>query len=297
MCTESAKEGVSGTGRFHDREAMSPPKKKVHIFIVSDSTGATAEMVINAVLVQFKDLVPDFKKFPYIRTKEQIKAILNQAHEVRGVVIYSLVSQELRMWVRREKRTIDIYAIDLLGPILDRLRKQWDMIPLLEPGLLRGVGEESLRLAEAIDFTLKHDDGLGLETLQMADLLIVGVSRTSKTPTSLYLSCNHGLKVANVPIVLNSRPPEKVFALKEIQKIGFTISAERLAFIRQKRIKHMEGVDYYVDAAQIRDELAYSRRIMNQMKGLEVIDVTFSSIEEVVGRIMEITQEKGGRTS
>jgi regulator of PEP synthase PpsR (kinase-PPPase family) len=276
---------------------MSPPKKKVHIFIVSDSTGTTAEMVINAVLVQFKDLVPLFRKFPYIRTKEQIKAILNQAHEVRGVVIYSLVSQELRMWVRREKRTTDIYAIDLLGPILDRIRKQWDMIPLLEPGLLRGVGEESLRLAEAIDFTLKHDDGLGVETMQMADMLIMGVSRTSKTPTSLYLSCNYGLKVANVPIVLNARPPEKVFALPKVQKIGFTISPERLAFIRQKRIKHVAGMDYYLDAAQIRDELAYSRRMMNQIKGLEVIDVTFSSIEEVVGRIMELRQERGGRTS
>jgi regulator of PEP synthase PpsR (kinase-PPPase family) len=201
------------------------------------------------------------------------------------------------MWVRREKRTTDIYAIDLLGPILDRIRKQWDMIPLLEPGLLRGVGEESLRLAEAIDFTLKHDDGLGVETMQMADMLIMGVSRTSKTPTSLYLSCNYGLKVANVPIVLNARPPEKVFALPKVQKIGFTISPERLAFIRQKRIKHVAGMDYYLDAAQIRDELAYSRRMMNQIKGLEVIDVTFSSIEEVVGRIMELRQERGGRTS
>ncbi len=278
-------------------KTMSPPKKKVHIFIVSDSTGTTAEMVINAVLVQFKNLVPLFKKFPYIRTKEQVKAILSQAHEVGGVVIYSIVSQDLRTWIRKEKRTMDIYAIDLLGPILDRIRKQWDLIPQLEPGLLRGIGEESLRLAESIDFTLKHDDGLGLETLHMADLLIIGVSRTSKTPTSLYLSCNHGLKVANVPIVLNATPPEKVFVFPEIQKIGFTISPERLEFIRQKRIKYVEGMDYYLDAAQIREELAYSRRIMNRIKGLEVIDVTYSSIEEVVGRIMEIRQEKEGRTS
>ncbi len=276
---------------------MSLPKKRVHIFIVSDSTGTTAEMVINAVLVQFKDLVPLYKKFPYVKTKEQIKAILGQAQAVGGVVIYSLVSQELRACIRKEKRTIDIYAIDLLGPIIDRLRKQWNMIPLLEPGLLRGIGEESLRLAESIDFTLKHDDGLGLETLQMADLLIMGVSRTSKTPTSIYLSCNHGLKVANIPILLNVRPPEKAFALPKVQKIGFAISAERLAFIRQKRIKHVDGMDYYLDAAQIRDELAYSRRIMNQIKGLEIIDVTFSSIEEVGGRIMEMRQDREGRTS
>jgi regulator of PEP synthase PpsR (kinase-PPPase family) len=276
---------------------MSLPRKKVHIFIVSDSTGTTAELVINAVLVQFKDIVPVFKKFPFIRTKEQIKAILDQAHEVKGVVIYSLVSQGLRAWIRKEKRTMDISAFDLLGPILDRIRKQWDLTPLLEPGLLRGIGEESLRLAEAIDFTLRHDDGLGQETLQMADLLIMGVSRTSKTPTSLYLSCNHGLKVANIPIVLDVRPPEKVFALPRIQKIGFTISPERLAFIRQKRMKNVEGMDYYLDISDIRNELAYSRRIMNQVKGLEVIDVTYSSIEEVVGRIMEIRQEEVSRKS
>lgn len=275
---------------------MSLPRKRIHIFIVSDSTGATAEMVINAVLVQFKDLVPVFKKFPFIRTKEQIKAILMQAHEVRGVVIYSLVSQELRAWVRREKRLMNIYALDLLGPILDRIRKQWDLTPLLEPGLLRGIGEESLRLAESIDFTLRHDDGQGAETLEKADIMILGVSRTSKTPTSLYLSCNEGLKVANVPIIFDTRPPVNVFTSLKVQKIGFIISPERLAFIRRKRVKY-GGMDYYLDETKIRDELAYSRRIFNQIKGLEVIDVTYSSIEEVANKIMEIRQEwKGGKT-
>lgn len=274
---------------------MSQAKKKAHIFIVSDSTGTTAEMVINAVLVQFKDLEPVFKKFPFIRTKEQIRAILSQAHAVDGVVIYSLVSQELRSWVRKEKRAMDIYAFDLLGPVLDRIRKQWDLIPVLEPGLLRGIGEESLRLAEAIDFTLKHDDGQGVETLDNADLVILGVSRTSKTPTSIYLSCNNGLKVANVPIVLEVRPPDNVFTTSKIQKIGFTISPERLAFIRQKRVKY-GGMDYYLDEGKIRKELAYSRRIFNQIEGLEIIDVTSSSIEEVATRVIEIWQEKKGRT-
>lgn len=271
---------------------MSPSKKKVHIFIVSDSTGTTAEMVINAVFVQFKNIMPVFKKFPYISTKEQIKTILNQAHEARGVLIYSLVSQELRAWLRKERRAVDIYAIDLLGPIIDRIRKQWNLIPLLEPGLLRGFGEESLRLAESIDFTLKHDDGQGVETLEKADLIILGVSRTSKTPTSLYLSCNHGLKVANVPIILDLKPPDKVFTLSHIQKIGFIIEFDRLAFIRRRRMKYNEeAMDYYVDVTRIKEELAYSRRIFNQVKGLQLIDVTYSSIEEVASKIVEMRQE------
>ncbi|MEW6675814.1 MAG: pyruvate, water dikinase regulatory protein [Nitrospirota bacterium] len=260
-------------------------KKKVHVFIVSDATGITAEMVISAVLVQFKEIEPIFKKFPYIKTKEQIKAILTQAEAVKGIVIYSMVSQELRSWIRKEKRKIDVYTIDLLGPLLDRIRKLWNLNPMLSPGLLRGIGEESIRLAESIDFTLRHDDGQGMETLEIADLIILGVSRTSKTPTSLYLSCNNNLKVANVPIILGMKPPNKVFILKT-QRVGFTIAPERLAFIRQKRLKYAGATDY-TDITHIKKELEYSHRIFNQINGLQVIDVTNSSIEEIANKIIE----------
>lgn len=263
---------------------MSPPRKKVHVFIVSDATGITAEMVISAVLVQFKEIEPIFKKFPYIKTKEQINAILTQADAVKGIVIYSLVSQELRAWIRKEKRKINVYIIDLLGPLLDRMRKIWNLNPMLNPGLLRGIGEESFRLAESIDFTLRHDDGHGIETLEMADLVILGVSRTSKTPTSLYLSCNNNLKVANVPIILDMKPPNKVFTIK-IQRVGFTIAPERLAFIRQKRLKYAGSTDY-IDLTHIKKELEYSHRMFNQIKGLQVIDVTNSSIEEIANKIV-----------
>jgi regulator of PEP synthase PpsR (kinase-PPPase family) len=268
---------------------MNPPKKKVHVFVVSDATGITAEMVISAVLVQFKEIEPVYKRFPYIKTKEQIKAILSQAKSVQGIVIYSFVSQELRAWVRREKRKIDIYTIDILGPLLERLGKIWNLNPILNPGLFRGIGEESFRLAESIDFTLRHDDGQGIETINMADLVILGVSRTSKTPTSLYLSCNNNLKVANIPIILNMKPQDKVFTLK-MQMVGFTLSAERLAFIRQKRLKYAESTDY-TDITQIRKELEYSHYIFNKIKGLQLIDVTNSSIEELANKIIEARPE------
>ncbi|MGB9716600.1 MAG: pyruvate, water dikinase regulatory protein [Thermodesulfovibrionales bacterium] len=264
---------------------MNPPKKKVHVFIVSDATGITAEMVISAVLVQFKEIEPVFKRFPYIRTKEQIKEILTQAEAVKGIVIYSLVSQELRTWVRREQRKMDIYTIDILGPLLERLGKMWNLNPTLNPGLFRGIGEESFRLAESIDFTLKHDDGQNIETIDNADIVIFGVSRTSKTPTSLYLSCNNNLKVANIPIILDLKPPDKIFTLKT-QKVGFTISPERLAFIRQKRLKYVESIDYS-DITNIKKELEYSHRIFKQIEGLQIIDVTNSSIEEIANKIIE----------
>lgn len=260
-------------------------KKKVYVFIVSDATGITAEMVISAVLVQFKEIEPVFKRFPYIKTKDQVKEILNQAEAVKGIVVYSLVSQDLRTWIRKEQRKMDIYTIDILGPLLERLGKIWNLNPILNPGLFRGIGEESFRLAESIDFTLKHDDGQGIDTIDSADILILGVSRTSKTPTSLYLSCNNNLKVANVPVILNMKLPEKIYTLTT-HKVGFTISPERLAFIRQKRLKYAESIDY-TEISNIRKELEYSHRIFEQIKGLQIIDVTNSSIEEIANKIIE----------
>lgn len=263
---------------------MSLPKRKVHVFIVSDATGITAERVISAVLVQFKQIKPIFKRFPYIKTEEQVEDILGRAEKLEAIVIYSIVSQELRAWIQSEKRKRDVHTIDLLGPLLQRMGRRWNMIPAFRPGLLKGLGEESMRLAESIDFTLKHDDGQSINTLGKTDLIILGVSRTSKTPTSLYLSCNNNLKVANVPIILNVQPPKKIFTLKR-RKVGFTIAPEKLAFIRQERLKYAGSTDY-TDISFIKRELAYSHEIFNQINGLQVVDVTNSSIEEIANKIV-----------
>ena len=260
-------------------------KKKVQVFIVSDATGMTAEMVISAVLVQFKEIQPVFKKFPYIKTTEQVSAILSQAEAAQGMVIYSLVSQELRSWVRREKRKRDIFMVDLLGPLIERVGKMWNIMPVFSPGLLKRVSEESIRLAESIDFTLRHDDGQGMENLEDADLVLLGVSRTSKTPTSLYLSCNNNLKVANVPIIEDMKPPEKIFSA-DVRKVGLTIAPERLAFIRERRLRYAGDTDY-LDLTHIRRELEYCNRIFSRISGLQIIDVTNSSIEEAANKIME----------
>ena len=265
-------------------------KKKVQVFIVSDATGMTAEMVISAVLVQFREIQPVFKKFPYIKTKEQINAIMAQAEEARGMVIYSIVSEELRSWIRREKRKTNIFIVDLLGPLIERIGKMWNVLPVFSPGLLKRVSDESIRLAGSIDFTLRHYDGQGMETLESADLVLIGVSRTSKTPTSLYLSCNNNLRVANVPIIEGMTPPDKIFSA-DVYKVGLTISPERLAFIRERRLKYAGETDY-LDMSHIKKELEYCHRVFNRIKGLQIIDVTNSSIEEVANRIIENRQER-----
>jgi len=265
-------------------------KKKIQVFIVSDATGLTAEMVISAVLLQFKEIEPVFKKFPYIKTEEQIRAILDQAQAVDGIVIYSLVSQALRLWIRKEIRKLNLFAVDILGPHLERIGKMWNLNPTFIPGRRRRVSEESIRLAESIDFTLRHDDGQCVESLQEADIVLFGVSRTSKTPTSLYLSCNYTLKVANVPLIEGIKPPEQIFTLT-MQRVGLTIAPERLAFIREKRMKYAGDSDY-LDIVHIERELEYSHSIFSHIKGIQIIDVTHSSIEEVANKIIEWRQER-----
>ena len=259
-------------------------KKQVQVLIVSDATGITAERVISAALVQFEDIRPTYKKFSYVQTKEKIDEVLREAEKHDVIVIYSLVSEELRKYFARKKRKREIYTIDLLGPLLKRIGRQLNVMPVSRPGLYKGLAEESLRLSESIDFTLKHDDGQNMETLYDADLIILGVSRTSKTPTSLYLSCNNNLKVANIPIIPNETPPEQIFTVKT-RKVGFTISPEKVAIIRKKRFSYA-GPSDYIDIRSIRREILYSHKIFRNIKGLKIIDVTNSSIEEIAEQIV-----------
>jgi regulator of PEP synthase PpsR (kinase-PPPase family) len=264
---------------------MSLPKKKVNVFIVSDATGTTAEMVASAALAQFRQVEPIFKRFPNVRTEEQIKDILENAEKLEAFVIYSLASQEMRRFFRAEKKKKNVRAMDLLGPLLRRMVKIWNVVPIFRPGIFKGIDEESARLAESINFTLKHDDGQRIETLDEAELIILGISRTSKTPTSLYIACNYNLKVANFPIIEGEQPPKSILTL-QCRKVGFTISPARVSSLRQERLRYLESTDY-TEIESIRRELKYSQKIFRDIQGLKVLDVTNKSIEEIATEIME----------
>ena len=268
------------------KNLMGSKNKQVHVLIVSDATGITAERVISAALVQFEEIRPTYKKFSYVKTKEKIDEILIEAEKHNAIVIYSLVSKKLRTYFFKKKKQLRVYTIDLLGPLLNRIGRQLNVIPVSQPGLYKGLAEESLRLSESIDFTLRHDDGQNIDTLPDADLIILGVSRTSKTPTSLYLSCNNSLKVANLPIIPNEPPPEQIYTAKT-RKIGFTISPEKVAIIRRKRFAYV-GPSDYTDIEFIRKEILYSQKIFRSIKGLQIIDVTNSSIEEISEQILPL---------
>ncbi|MBI5522331.1 MAG: kinase/pyrophosphorylase [Desulfarculus sp.] len=265
---------------------MSPPKIQLPVHVVSDATGIAAERMARSVLVQFHKLIsPHFIRHPFVKTTKDLRQVLDQAEANGGILAYTLVDKSLRAYLEREGKKRGIEMVDFLGPMLGQMISMFRVNPILDKGLLRRIlGEASLNLAEAIEFTLRHDDGQGLETLGQADVIILGVSRTSKTPTSLYLSCNNNLKVANVPIILDMELPKKVFTLKKPHMVGLTIAPEKLCTIRRNRFQQAR-LSAYHDLATVNRELSYSHDIFGRIKGLQIIDVSNRSIEAVANLI------------
>ncbi len=258
-------------------------QQPLDVYIVSDATGRTAEAVVQAVLVQFPGIRPRLRRFPRVQTRERMIEILDEAQKRHGIVTYSLVSAELRTFVRQEGRKRDLPLFDLLGPLINKVRRVFRIMPVAKPGLLAHVREEATRTSEAIEFTLRHDDGLEPETLAEADVVILGVSRTSKTPTSVFLACNQALKVANLPIILDHPLPEG-FAALPVPKLGFMIDPERLATIRRERYQGIEG---YADPGKVLREVEYARTLYDRIPNLRMVDVTNRSIEEIADRVMD----------
>ncbi|MEW6267314.1 MAG: pyruvate, water dikinase regulatory protein [Thermodesulfobacteriota bacterium] len=266
---------------------MAARREKIHVFVVSDGTGLTAERVIRAVLIQFSARVkPIVQLFSHVRSVQHLEDIVAEAREKDAILIYSFVSQPLRKIMAGSSSLSGLETIDLLGPLLERMIKRFQTAPEMRPGMLNHHKAESFRQAACLDFTLDHDDGHGQETLGQADIIILGASRTSKTPTSLYLACNYNLKVANIPIILDLPPPSKLFSLKRPRRFGLTIDPVRLNSIRRRRYAGV-NVSGYSELEAIRRELEYADRIYQRLKGVKVIDVTDNTIEETANLIMK----------
>jgi regulator of PEP synthase PpsR (kinase-PPPase family) len=255
---------------------MSEP---LNIFIVSDATGATAEAVVTSALVQFGGAESNIRRFPFIRTEEQVEAVLEQAPERACIIVFTFVSRELSDAMLRLGQIKHLTIIDLMSPLMGLFSIILDAAPSRTPGVFRSESEETFLVTEAIDYTLKHDDGAGIETIDQADLIILGVSRTGKTPTSIFLSCRK-LKVANIPIILDHPLPKKVTALS-VPKVGFTMDLERQVTVRSDRMsRHRTRIPRYSDRAYILAELEYADRLFRAVGGIRTVDVTNSSVEE-----------------
>ena len=262
------------------------------IFAVSDATGKTAARVLNAALLQFDTQNVSIIRYGEVRSVDRICEICDEAAREGGFVVHTLVSEELRMHMLDEGRKFNVPTIDLMGPLLIRLAAWFKSNPKAQPGLFHAIDAEYDRRVEAIEFTVQHDDGQRSEELHLADIILVGVSRTSKTPLSIYLA-NQGWKVANVPLILGVQPPSNLFKMPKRKVIALMIDPERLASLRQVRAERLGTKQAgYADIETIRREVTYAYQLFDRRRDWPLLDVTAKPIEEAAAEIATIIRRK-----
>jgi len=264
------------------------------IDIVSDSTGETAEKVVRAAMLQFPHSGAHIRMHTRVRTKEAARPLLERAARDNALVVFTVVSPELREFIHAQSYELKIEALDLIGSLIGRLATFLDREPINMPSGLLPLSEEYFRRIEAVEFTVKSDDGKEPRNFRKADLVLVGVSRTSKTPLSTLLA-QRGLKVANLPIVLGIEPPPELGEAPQERIVGLTIELNQLVEIRKARLRQlgMPTDASYGLADQVKAELAYARNIFDRHPSWPVIDVTGRAIEETAVIILEALKERG----
>ena len=265
------------------------------IYVLSDGTGQTGKRVLEAALLQF-DLPVMIIRIPDVRTVEQVNEVVVAAAHDQGMIVYTLVSVELRQAVHIASMERGVMAVDLLGGLLAKLQDFLRRSPWGRPGLLYQTDTGYYQRVDAMEYTVQHDDGQKLDDLDEADLVVVGPSRTSKTPVSFYLAYR-GWKVANVPLILGLDLPQVLSALDPHKVVGLTTDPERLAMIRRERLKNMGAADSssYADLDHIRQELRYSLRLCKTYHW-PVVNVTGKAVEETANEIMNLVTPHPGST-
>jgi [pyruvate, water dikinase]-phosphate phosphotransferase / [pyruvate, water dikinase] kinase len=252
------------------------------IFTVSDGTGETALSIVKAVKVQFENAEIEIERYNRIRTKEVLEEILGKALSIRATVVATIVDPNLRVFLISRALQLGVNVVDILFPLLDTLTKQLGKPPSAIPGLLRQLDNKYFKRISAVEFTVRHDDGVLSTDLKEADIILVGISRTSKTPLSMYLA-HKGFRVANIPLVPGTPLPKQLFEIDQNRIIGLVIDPDRLTEIRSARIESLghEGKEGdYADSKKVFEELEWSREIFRKNKRWPVIDVTGKALEE-----------------
>lgn len=264
--------------------------QKMKIIIISDGTGETATAISRAIMTQFRDREVFFTRYKNVRSQEQVDAIFQEAAIHHDLIIYTIVSHELREYVSEVSRLKHVRAIDLIGPALTAFANYFQQDPISEPGLLHQVNDAYFNRVAAMEFTLNHDDGRNLESLHLADVILVGVSRTSKTPLSVFLSLN-GLKVVNVPLIQGAPPPKELFEIDQRKIFALTIDADALIQIRRNRLDRLGAAKHtgdYADRDKIVSEIEWANAIFKENKRWPVFNVTDKALEETAADIMKL---------
>ncbi len=264
--------------------------KNTHqVFLISDSTGETLDRIFMALKAQFNNFNYDLNQYSFTRTENQISTILNNAKKQESpIILYTVVNSKLAKFLAEEANKKKIPCFGVLGDLILNFSKILNQKATHQPSAQHVLDEDYYKRIEAIQFTMNHDDGNSTENIKESDIILVGVSRTSKTPTSIYLA-NKGLKTSNIPLVNQMKIPSDVINSKSLCVIGLVTEAERLFDIRRNRLnslKENEASDY-TNLEKIRDEVNQSKKIFKK-NNWPVIDVTRKSVEETAASIIKI---------
>jgi [pyruvate, water dikinase]-phosphate phosphotransferase / [pyruvate, water dikinase] kinase len=256
------------------------------IYVVSDSVGETAELVTKAAISQFNGSGMNLKRFPYVEDQEHIDEVLSLVLLDKAMIAFTLVKPGMRTYIKERAEQEGILAVDLIGPIMDKIQAFSGKTPLCEPGLVRKLDEDYFKKVEAIEFAVKYDDGRDPRGILKADIVLIGVSRTSKTPLSQYLA-HKRLKVANVPLVPEVDPPEELYRVPIEKCFGLKISPEKLNNIRRERLISLGLNDKasYANIERIKAELIFFEKVVEKIS-CPVIDVTNKAVEETANVIL-----------
>jgi len=261
---------------------------KYNVFLVSDSIGETANIVFKTALSQFGTGDFEVYTFPFIKTYKDVDVIVKRAKEYNAIVIYTVVLQEINLYLKSELEKNCIKSQDLLIGTINMMRELSGLEPTYTPGQNRLLDEQYFKRMEAIEFAVQSDDGKSVSHLRQADVILLGVSRTSKTPICVYLA-NQNIKAANYPIVYGFEPDETLFKLPRRKMIGLTIDAEKLHVIRSKRISAygINNASSYAELSNIKKELAYAEGLFDRLN-INVINTSNNAIEETASIIMNL---------
>lgn len=264
---------------------------KPSIFVLSDSVGDTAELVIKAGLSQFLTNDYDIQRVPYVEDKATIDETLQLVKEKDGIVGFTIVDPSLREYINSQAKIFEIEAIDIMGPMMESMERVFHDQPRLEPGLVYKLDKEYFKRIESIEFAVRYDDGRDPRGISRADIVLIGVSRTSKTPLSQYLA-HKRIKVANVPVVPEVDAPEELFNIDPRKCIGLKIVPEKLNDIRKERLKALGLGEHatYANEERINEELIYFNKLVKKI-GCDVIDVSNKAVEETANIILQKHKE------
>jgi regulator of PEP synthase PpsR (kinase-PPPase family) len=263
------------------------------IYLVSDGTCRTCEQVVRAVLVQFNQISVRLIRKPQVRRPEVVRSLIEQAAEEHALVFYTLVYDRARRAIQEAAREHMVPVVDLLGPVLTGLYYLFSRAPRAKPGILYNLNKEHFDRVDAVEYTLHHDDGCGINELGDADVVLVGVSRSCKSTTCFYLGYS-GVRAANVPLFVDADPPAELLKVDPRRVIGLTTNPHRLRSVRQARM-HGWGMsvhDEYGDRRNIARELRAAHEVMEK-HGWRCVDTSYKAIEEIAREVLSLLKEAG----